>query len=89
MDEKGGEIRVTHNTVALYLGDLRTLIGQRIEGVTDFEALGVCNKCFGELVVDPSLDIDAGASTAALAMIEAGRGMSTRLTMKMSTDKIP
>jgi len=89
LDGKDGGIRVTHDTVALCLGDLRTLVGQRIEGITDFEALGMCDKCLGELVVDPSLDIDARSSTAALAMIEARRGMSTRLTMKVSADKIP
>ena len=89
MDGKDGGIRVTHDTVALCLGDLRTLVGQRIEGITDFEALGMCDKCLGELVVDPSLDIDAGSSRAALPMIEARRGMGTRSTMKVSADKIP
>ena len=89
MSGKDGGIRITHDAVALCLGDLRTLVGQRIEGVTDFEALGMCDKCLDELVVDPSLDIDAGSSTAALAMIEARRDMSTRSTVEVLTDKIP
>ena len=89
MNGKDDGIRITHDTVALCLGDLRTLVGQRVEGVTDFEALGMCDKCLDEPVIDPSLYIDAGSSTAALAMIEAGRDMSTRLTMKVLTDKIP
>jgi hypothetical protein len=89
LNVRDGGISVTHDTIALCLGDLRTLVGQRIEGVTNFEPLGMRNERLDEFVVDPSLDIDAGPSTAALAVIEARKGMNTRLTIKISADKIP
>jgi len=86
---KDGGINLTHDTVVLCFGDLRTLIGRRIERVANFELLGVRNKCLEELVIDPGLDVDAGPSTAALAMIEARKGVSTLSTMKASAHKIP
>lgn len=69
MNDGGGSL--THDTIVLCLGDLWTLIGRRIEGVADFERLGICNKCFDELVIDTSLNVDTGPSAATLAMIEA------------------
>ena len=89
MDVKDGGITLTHDTVVLCFGDLRTLIGQRIERVADFELFGVRNKFLEELVIDPGLNVDARPSTAALAMIEARKGVSTLSTRKASAYKIP
>ena len=65
---------LTHDTIVLCLRDLRTLIGQWIKGVTNFELLGMCDKCLDKLMIGPSLDVDAGPSAAALTMIETRKG---------------
>jgi hypothetical protein len=86
---KYGGIILTHDTIILCLGDLWTLISQRIKGVPHFELLGMRNERLNKLVVDPSLNVDAGPSTAAMAVIEARVCVSTHPTLKMSADKTP
>ncbi len=61
---------VAHNAVELKLADLRALEGVLLEWVTD-NVLGCSGpECLNELVVDAGLDVDSGASTAALAVVE-------------------
>lgn len=63
-------IDVSHNSVELELGDLRTLEGICFEGISDLESLHLLLECRHELVVDGVLDVNSGSGTAALAVIE-------------------
>jgi hypothetical protein len=61
---------VAHDAVELELGYLGTLKGLLAERVTDLEGLDVGLELLHELVVDGSLDVDAGTGAAALAVVE-------------------
>ena len=61
---------VAHDAVVLQLGDLRSLEGVGAEWVTDLVLEGASLESLDELVVDARLDVDARASTAALAVVE-------------------
>ena len=65
---RGGDI--LHDAVELHLRDLRALESVLCERVTD-DVLGrALLEALHELVVDGVLDVDAGAGTAALAVVE-------------------
>lgn len=63
-------VNVSHDTVELELGDLRTLVGAFLERVADLVLFSTSLECFQELVVDGFVDEDTGSSTAALAVVE-------------------
>lgn len=61
---------MTWTHVVLNLGDLGTLEGIGLEGVTDLELLDVGQELFLELVVDLFMDKDSGTGAACLAVVE-------------------
>lgn len=63
-------VDVLHNSIELELGDLGTLEGIGGEGVAELVLGGTLLEAGDELVVDALLDQQAGAGTAALAMVE-------------------
>lgn len=71
-------VDVLHDTVELELGDLRTLEGSRLEGVTKLVLSGTLLEAGNKLVVDTLLDQQAGTSAAALAVIVEDTEVSPR-----------
>jgi hypothetical protein len=63
-------LNITHDTVILNLGDLWALEGITLEWVANLVLLGAGLESLHKLVVDALLDIDTGACTAALAVVE-------------------
>ena len=59
-----------HDAVKLQLGDLGSLESGSVEGVTNDVLGGALLEASQELVVDGLLDVDTGASAAALAVVE-------------------
>ena len=61
---------VAHNAIVLELGDLGTLEGLWVEWVTEFVSFSTGLEAFNEFVVDAILNVDSGASAAALSVVE-------------------
>jgi hypothetical protein len=59
--------------VELLLADLRPLVYTRRERVADVDVLRLLCEAPQELVVDASLDVDARAGAAGLAVVPAGK----------------
>ena len=59
-----------HDAIELQLGDLGTLEGVLIEGITDDVLLRPLLERLDELVVDAFLDVNPGTGAAALAVVE-------------------
>lgn len=62
---------VTHDSVALNLRDLRTLVRLGVKGVSDLQLLGLGLESSDKLVVNTLLDEDSGSGTASLTVVEA------------------
>lgn len=69
---------VLHDSVELELANLRTLEGLLVEWVADDVLCRSFSEFLNELVVDTRLDIDSGASTAALAVVEENTKVDPR-----------
>lgn len=67
---RGLIVFLPHDAVKLELGDLRALEGVRTEGIAHDVLLRPLLEFLDELVVDVFLDIDSGAGTAALSVVE-------------------
>jgi hypothetical protein len=68
--------RERHTNVELDLGYLRTLVRIATEWVSELNRLGLGSEALKKLIVDVRLDKDARAGSAALPVVEAGRGPS-------------
>jgi hypothetical protein len=65
-------VDVSHDSLVLNVGYLRTLVNLGAEWVSNTDFGGLGREALEELVVDARLDKDTGASTACLAVVPAG-----------------
>lgn len=69
---------ILHDAVELQLGDLGTLEGVRLEGVTDGVLLSTLLESLDELVVDTLLDVDTRTGAAGLSVVEVDTEVDPR-----------
>ena len=63
-------VDVAHDLLELLVGDLRSLLGRRIERIADLAVLGEREHLVHELVMNRLFDEQPAAGTAALALVE-------------------
>jgi hypothetical protein len=68
--------RERETNVELDLGYLRTLVRIALERFSELNRLGLCSEALKKLIVDARLDKYPRAGSAALPVVEAGRGPS-------------
>lgn len=56
-------VDIAHDSLGLNLRNLRTLVGVRVEGVSDLELGGLLLEGLDKLIIDRLLDVDSRTGT--------------------------